>query len=302
MADHQQIPQIISRPVYRKVPCLFERNDDNELLTDHLNPVIENHFSDHTQVRATVKHHGCNTHLGLLPDHLPVPDHLRAQHRKWARRDRLPDWKSAKMKALTKELGRKPLVTDIIGDGESLPMRDDWQDYYKAAPNDWIPMKEPDLHNGHWLGWYPLHPTKKGNEQWYYHEELGAFRPSKKEGEEWDVHLLIPSTTQQKGYELVWKPLSEIESHTYEFCGPKLHSNPYGLERHVFVKHGDFVIDLNSHGVELTYESLKNFMATKKWEGIVWHTPHGLVKVHCGHLDLDDHWNKVQKEQQASFA
>lgn len=53
---------------------------------------------------------------------------------------------------------------------------------------------------------------------------------------------------------------------TYELVGPKVQGNPYGLEEHMLVRHGDRSVPV--HGLGL--EELREVLQALKAEGIVW--------------------------------
>jgi len=64
---------------------------------------------------------------------------------------------------------------------------------------------------------------------------------------------------------------------TYELCGPKVNGNPEGFERHVLVRHGADVLDLElvSGHPRCAYEAVRAYLLARPWEGIVWHHPDG---------------------------
>ena len=64
---------------------------------------------------------------------------------------------------------------------------------------------------------------------------------------------------------------------TYELIGPKVQGNKYGLDSHIFRRHGDKILD----DVPRDFEGLKiYFEQHPEFEGIVWHHPNGrLVKI-----------------------
>jgi hypothetical protein len=107
----------------------------------------------------------------------------------------------------------------------------------KTPPADFIPAQDPDAMTGHWPGWVPVgdEPTDK----WF---------------------RSIPQP---------------IEDGTYEFIGPKVNGNPYGLATHQFVKHGDQPIE-----APRGFEELKAWFDEHYIEGIVWHHADGrMVKI-----------------------
>lgn len=59
---------------------------------------------------------------------------------------------------------------------------------------------------------------------------------------------------------------------TYELCGPSVQGNPEGFSRHVLIRHGSFLLDVNPR----TYEDIGRYFAqAPPIEGIVWHHPDG---------------------------
>ncbi len=63
---------------------------------------------------------------------------------------------------------------------------------------------------------------------------------------------------------------------TYELCGPKIQSNLEGHDRHVLISH-ELAERLNA---PRTFIEIKDWLADKDIEGIVWHHPDGrMVKI-----------------------
>lgn len=59
---------------------------------------------------------------------------------------------------------------------------------------------------------------------------------------------------------------------TYELCGPKVQGNPEEYDRHFLIPHA------HAHtypGVSRTFEGIKEFLRTRKIEGLVFHHPDG---------------------------
>jgi hypothetical protein len=70
---------------------------------------------------------------------------------------------------------------------------------------------------------------------------------------------------------------------TYELVGPKINKNPEGVpDWHVLVAHG-YTAAFDRQTLDecpRTFEDLRKFMQTLRWEGIVWHHPDGrMVKL-----------------------
>ena len=124
---------------------------------------------------------------------------------------------------------------------------------YKSAPAGWIPCEDgPDENTGHWPGWLPV-----------------GDGPDDK----WHRDVFIPSTGFSDG--------------TYELVGPKVQGNPYGLDGHALLRHGEPLEPEPNR----TFEGLKGWFNTTvegepdgrvvhPIEGIVWHHPDGrMVKI-----------------------
>lgn len=61
---------------------------------------------------------------------------------------------------------------------------------------------------------------------------------------------------------------------TYELCGPKVNGNPEALDRHTLIRHATAeTVDPSLD--ERTYDGIANFLATHKWEGLVYRHPDG---------------------------
>lgn len=110
----------------------------------------------------------------------------------------------------------------------------------KMPPDAFIPAQpESDPITGHWPGWVPLdmYPDK-----WIQ----GAINNS------------VPY------------PLDG----TYEAIGPKINGNKDNVDSHSLQKHGDAQFWLLSN-VQLTFETIKQFISTSNVEGVVFHHPDG---------------------------
>lgn len=72
---------------------------------------------------------------------------------------------------------------------------------------------------------------------------------------------------------------------TYELIGPKIQGNPYDLDRHILLPHGQvFASDLR---VPSNYETLAAYLARHPIEGIVWWHPDGrMTKVKAREFGL----------------
>lgn len=120
---------------------------------------------------------------------------------------------------------------------------------FKPAPNGWEAAEtEPNKHTGHWPGWVLVDFDLPEN-RWH------------KEG--WENFQRAVS-------------LGYVSSGTFELVGPKVQSNPYGLDSHDLWRHGaGFQFD-----IPRTFDELKAFFTDREIEGIVWHHPDGrMVKI-----------------------
>ncbi|MGD1524648.1 DUF5565 family protein [Vibrio harveyi] len=71
---------------------------------------------------------------------------------------------------------------------------------------------------------------------------------------------------------------------TYELVGPKVQNNKYSLGRHELWRHGSEVVEIP----DLSYEGVRNFLASLNAEGIVWHRDNGdMIKIRRSHFDLE---------------
>lgn len=73
----------------------------------------------------------------------------------------------------------------------------------------------------------------------------------------------VPVTAADKWHMEPEKPLSYG---TYELIGPKVQGNPYGLDRHLFRRHGALELDTG----DTDFRTLQDLLGTHDIEGIVW--------------------------------
>lgn len=109
----------------------------------------------------------------------------------------------------------------------------------KAPPPGAIPCQEPDAVTGHWPHWVKVDYGDPAN-RWFVEADEGD------------------SST------------ARLEDGTYELIGPKVNGNPERVDRHVFRRHGDVVLD-----VPRTYNGIAVFLAYFEIEGIVFAHPDG---------------------------
>jgi len=105
---------------------------------------------------------------------------------------------------------------------------------FALARDGWVAAEaKPDLVTGHWPGWMPLNPDDNADK---YH----------------------------------WEAVDNLEDDapdgTYELVGPTVQQNIYGLDYHLFVKHGHEEVD-----VPRTLEGIQEFLETHYIEGLVFH-------------------------------
>lgn len=111
------------------------------------------------------------------------------------------------------------------------------KEMFSPAKEGWIPAEqEPDLVTGHWPGWMPIDANDNAD-KWHV-EAINGFDLG--EGNE--------------------------KNGTYELVGPTLQQNIYGLDSHMFVRHGSVVVD-----VERSYEGIRKFLEENYIEGLVFH-------------------------------
>ncbi|MCP4373234.1 MAG: hypothetical protein GY797_34785 [Deltaproteobacteria bacterium] len=117
-------------------------------------------------------------------------------------------------------------------------------EHFKPAPDGWEAAElEPNKHTGHWPGWLPVSET---NSQDQWHKEA-------------------------------WKQFDSDDG-TYELVGPKVQGNPYNLDVHKLIRHGEEVHADNDPPRD--FEGLKIWLEQFEVEGIVWHHPDGrMVKI-----------------------
>lgn len=76
--------------------------------------------------------------------------------------------------------------------------------------------------------------------------------------------------------EALQQPWTAVEGATYELLGPKVQKNPEGYAQHVLVRHGAEVLE----DAPRTFDALREYLAGRDIEGIVWHHPDGrMVKI-----------------------
>ena len=113
---------------------------------------------------------------------------------------------------------------------------------YKPAPEDWIACQEsPDEQTGHWPGWVPV---KEDN-------------PADK----WHIEAIekLSSPPPPNG--------------TYELIGPKVQSNPYGLDSHQLILHG--ADEIIGAFMTMDFTGIRAYLCLTEIEGVVWHHPDG---------------------------
>ncbi|MHA1728544.1 MAG: RNA ligase 1 family protein [Promethearchaeota archaeon] len=123
---------------------------------------------------------------------------------------------------------------------------------FKPKKEEWIPCQEPDEKTGHWPGWLP-------------------------------VDFSFPD---DKWHKDAWEQLEEpLEPGTYELCGPKINGNPEKRDKHIFIRHGNEILD-----VKRTYNDIRNFLKNNYIEGIVFHHSDGrMAKIK--RIDFGFSWN-----------
>lgn len=112
----------------------------------------------------------------------------------------------------------------------------------KAPPAGFLAAQDPDPVTQHWPGWLAI---GDGPEDRWHREALA----------------LLQSQT------------AEIAEWTYELIGPKVQGNAEHVETHQLIRHGSEVLDdllLLQHQGQLSFETIKEYLAAHPIEGIVW--------------------------------
>lgn len=134
----------------------------------------------------------------------------------------------------------------------------------KTPPEGFIPADDPDPVTGHWPGWVKIDKyNPKGDEKFYV-----------------------------EGYINTFGSLDAVpEDGTYELCGPKINSNAEKLDKHMLIKHGEEILN-----VERTFEGIKKFLEEHYLEGIVFHRGNGdMCKIKRSDFGLE--WNGKTKKR-----
>jgi len=126
---------------------------------------------------------------------------------------------------------------------------------FKPAPIDWVAAEpQPDKYTGHWPGWRLV--SKNDPQDQWHREAFDRFC------EYW---YNSPDFTEANG--------------TYELVGPKVKSNPYGLDQHFLWSHTVPVL-LSMPSPPRDFAGLKEYFSKHILEGIVWHNLDGrMVKI-----------------------
>lgn len=117
----------------------------------------------------------------------------------------------------------------------------------RKRPKVWLPCQpKPDEKTGHWPGWVPV---GSGPEDKYHIEAERNFYDRR-------VETFSPGQT-------------------YELVGPKVQGNPYDLDKHYLIKHGnDPILDLPAFP---SFNQIYTYLCYREIEGIVWHHPDGIM-------------------------
>jgi hypothetical protein len=113
----------------------------------------------------------------------------------------------------------------------------------KPPPANGIPCDEPDPITGHWPHWVPV----------------------------------VDGDPSSKWHLEAWSKAA-LSDGTYELCGPKIGGNPEGFVDHVFIRHGEEVVD-----APRDFDGLRDFLENLGREGVVFAHPDGrMCKIRRG--------------------
>ena len=112
----------------------------------------------------------------------------------------------------------------------------------RIPPDNFMPADEPDPVTGHWPGWVPV-------------------------GDGPDDQRHLEAWKNSNGFAL--------DDGTYELLGPKVQGNADHLASHVLMPHGVETLDGLPEGEPRTFDSLRNYLAASRIEGIVFYHPGG---------------------------
>lgn len=113
----------------------------------------------------------------------------------------------------------------------------------RTPPVGFVPADNPDPITGHWPGWVKIDKfNPKGDEKFFVEAYKNTFGSLD----------FIP------------------ENGTYELCGPKINSNPEKLDKHIFIKHGECILN-----VPRSLDGIRQFLIENNIEGIVFHRGNG---------------------------
>lgn len=123
----------------------------------------------------------------------------------------------------------------------------------RKEPSSFLPAQEPDAITGHWPGWVPV---GKGSEDRWHNEGL---------------ENLLKSHEGRVGTPLYYLEVGDLDG-TYELCGPKVQGNPENLAMHYLIPHAEAE---RLDDAPRDFDGLKEYLASRDIEGIVWHHPDG---------------------------
>ena len=134
----------------------------------------------------------------------------------------------------------------------------------KTPPVGFIPTDNPDPITGHWPGWVKSDKfNPKGDEKFFVEAYVNTFGSLD----------AVP------------------ENGTYELCGPKINANPEKLDKHIFIKHGNVILD-----VPRNLDGIREFLKNNYIEGIVFHRGNGdMCKIK--RVDFGFEWNGKTKKR-----
>lgn len=105
----------------------------------------------------------------------------------------------------------------------------------------------------------------------------------------------IPVTSKDYYHQIAWGwAQATLADGTYELVGPEVQDNPHQFIHNTLIPHVNPLMPF-IHENPRTYDSIKSFLETSPYEGIVWHHPDGrMCKITKRKFGLE--WNGKKSE------